>query len=262
MSLNAVNDISVNGGTNSVTLDPTSLTGNSIGGGAGNLAGSSVSVSVSSGSYSVGALNSPGTISLANTDNTAGNGNISVVGALASSGSSVSLTSGAVGTVSIGSIFITTSGTGTDISLSAHILTNAGTVTSNRSLILMADTLTNTGSMTGNRDPGLSTFTAGTTLNISGSFALPLSAVRNINLAFSNPSQINVSGVALSTGNDVSLNGGTNSVVFDPTSLTGTLIGGGAGNLAGSSVSVSISSGNYSVGALNSPGTLYASEYR
>ena len=101
MALSAGNDVSLNGGTNSVVFDPTSLTGTLIGGGAGNLAGSSVSVSVSSGNYSVGALNSPGTITLANTDNTATNGGISVVGAIASSASSVSLTSGALGTVSV-----------------------------------------------------------------------------------------------------------------------------------------------------------------
>jgi hypothetical protein len=257
VAINAGTDVSVNGGTNSVTLTPTSIIGTVIGGGGGNLGGSSVSVSVSSGNYSVGALNSSGAITLANTDNTATNGGISVVGAVASTGSSVSLTSGAVGTVSISSAnSISTSGGGTDVSLAAHILNNAGSVTSNRDLTVMADTFTNSGTMTTSRDLNLATFTAGNALNITGAYALPLTATRNINLGFGNASQISVSGVAISAGNNVSVNGGTNSVTLTPTSIAGTLIGGGAANLAGSSVNVSVTSGSYSVGTLNSPGAI------
>ena len=107
--------------------------------------------------------------------------------------------------------------------------------------------------MTTGRDLNVASFTAGNALSLTGANGLALTAARNINLGIGNASQINVSGVALNAGNDISLNGGAHSVTLTPTSIAGTLIGGGAGNLAGSSVSVSATTGNYSVGALNSP---------
>ena len=193
--MTAGNDISLNGGTNSVTLTTTALGGTVIGGGAGNLAGSSVSITESSGGFTVGALNSPGSITLTDTDNTFGHGGISIVGALASTGSSVSLTSGALSAVSVtagGSI--TTIPGGTDVSLAAHVLTNAGSITSNRDLTLLTDSIINSGTVTTSRDLNIGTFTVGTALNITGSFPIPLTAARNINLGYNNASQINVTG--------------------------------------------------------------------
>ena len=82
------------------------------------LAGSSVNVTVSSGNYSVDALNSPGAINLTNTDNSAGNGGIYIRGPIASGASTISITSGNLGYIQVsnpivsGGTLTTTAGNG------------------------------------------------------------------------------------------------------------------------------------------------------
>ena len=80
-------------------------------------------------------------------------GNVSVTGAISSTGGTIALTTGANGTLSIsGAASVVTSGAGADISLSGATLTNAGNVSSNRDLIIAANNLANTGTMTTSRD--------------------------------------------------------------------------------------------------------------
>ena len=260
---NGAGNVSVNGGTNSVTLNDTSINGIIIGAGAGNLGGSSVAVTVSSGNVAMGNLSSTGAITVANTDNASGatHGGVSVVGSVASSGGAVSLTTGALGTLNVaaGDSVSTTGPGGTDITIAGHSVTHAGTISSNRDLIVLADSITGAGGTTATRDLDVASFTAGAPLTINGSSGLNMTAGRDVNLGFNNASQITVTGVAISANNgagNVSLNGGPNAVVLNDTSINGVIIGAGAGSLGGSSVAVTVSSGNVMVGNLNSTGAI------
>ena len=141
--------------------------------------------------------------------------------------------------------------------LAAPTVTNtAAPISVSGSLTIMANNLTNTNSPVVTQDLNVASFTPGSPLSLTSANGLVLTAPHNVNLGYNNASQISVSGIPINAGTDVSVNGGTNAVSLTPTSIGGTLVGGGAGNLAGSSVNVSVSSGTYSVGALNSPGAI------
>ena len=123
--------------------------------------GSSFTLSNTTGNITLGAMTSPGTITVTNNDNGGGFGNVSVIGAMSSTGGAIALTTGTSGTLSIsGTGSVVTSGSGTDISLSAPTLSNAGNVSANRDLIISSNNLSNTGTMITGRDLDVSSFTA------------------------------------------------------------------------------------------------------
>ena len=98
-SINANNGngiVTFNGGSNSVTVNTGSINGEVIGGGASNLIGSSFSLTSQSGTIVLGAITSPGAITVINNDNTGNgiDGRIYVNGAISSTGNTVSITSG------------------------------------------------------------------------------------------------------------------------------------------------------------------------
>jgi len=256
VGINAGRNVSFNGGANAVTATVTSIAGTVMGGGAGNLIGASFNLSNTSGSITLGSAISTGAITVKDGDNSS-NGNVFVLGNILSSGGAISLSSGANGTMAINSLAsVKTSASGTDITLAAKTLTNAGLVTSNRDLIIAADNLSNTGTMTTSRDLDISSFTAGAPLNINSSNGLALIAARDINFGYNNASQITVSGVAINAGRNVSFNGGNNAVIAMPVSVAGTIIGGGAANLIGSSFNLTNTSGSLKLGAAISTGAI------
>ena len=82
--------ITFNGGNDPVRVNIGSISGEVIGAGAGNLIGSSFSLTSQSGIIALGPITSPGTITVINNDDTAGNGTngrIYVYGAISSTGS-------------------------------------------------------------------------------------------------------------------------------------------------------------------------------
>ena len=199
------------------------MTGTLIGGGAGNLAGSSVSVSVSSGSYSVGALNSPGTITLANTDNSAGNGNISITGAVASTGSTIGVTSGSNGAISItaaGSVS-TTAGNGLTLTGGTSGIAITGTVSSNAVNVSPGSiTIDTTGVITLNNGALISAQSSGTanvasvaSISLTGaSFSFPASGLATVNVGstagfYSTAGEVIITSTAgdISTGSNFAL---------------------------------------------------------
>ena len=125
----ATGPISFNGGANPVSVNVYQI---SNAGGPLTGSGSSINITAANGNMSLGLLTSSGATTVINNDNTAGHGGISVVCAMAFTGFSVSLTGGALGTISISAAgSITTSPGGTDITLAnINIVTNAGSVTS------------------------------------------------------------------------------------------------------------------------------------
>ncbi len=258
--INAGRYVSFNGALlNAVLADVTSINGTVIGGGVANLIGGSFNLSNTSGNIVLGAMRSLGSITVLNGDSTSGigHGGITVTDIVSSLGGSISLTSGANGTLAVNaSGIVRTVLFGTDVTLAGKTVSNAGTVTANRDLIIAADNLSNSGVMTSRRDLDISSFTAGSPLTINASNGLALTAVRDINFGYNNASQITVTGLPINAGRYVSFNGGANAVLATVTSINGTVIGGGAANLIGSSFNLSNTSGNIVLGAMTSPGPI------
>jgi hypothetical protein len=248
-------------------LNDTSINGVIIGAGAVDLGGASIAVSATSGNLQLGNLRSTGAITVANNDNVAGatHGGIAVVGAVVSTGGAVGLTTGALGTLSVatGDSVSTIGPNGTDLTVAGHSVTNAGSVTSNRDLIVREDSLANTGTMTTTRDLDVASFTSGNALALTSANGLNLTAGRNINLGYNNAGQITVTGLALSANNgagNVSVNGGTHVVALNDTSINGIITGAGATNLGGSTVTVTVSSGNVTLGNISSSANLLVAD--